>query len=474
MKTSKNYMWFIITAALAGFLFSLDGSIVNIALPTISRYFKVCTCEVSFVATSYLLTVTSTLLLFGKLVDRKGIKKILIYGYALFLAGSLLCGFSVNIYMLILCRALQGLGGSMLLICAFAIVPKFIPSEFTGWAFGILSTSAGIGITLGGPLGGFVIDGLSWQWIFFVPLLPGVIALVIVCKVIPGEKIENKNRPFDLPGAIFSFLAFAPLIYAINMAVHYGWTSPVILSCFMGSIIFFTLLIIWEKKHPEPLVELELLKNLNFILPLSGRFFAAILQNGNLFIMPFYLELVKKLSPAQSGLVITSYSVVLIFIAPFAGRLSDMMSPDIICSAAMAFAMILCLVFVFTLHISGFFYVILFLVLLAFSYGFFYPPNNKLIMSAPPKEKQGMASGFMTTIWTLGFSFGVSLFETVFSSTFAGSDDFLSMAEGSHEKIPLETLIPAFSNTYLLGAFLAGTGLVFFIFLLARKYKDKC
>ena len=461
----RKYLWLLFSIVFAGFIYQLDSCIVNISMPTLARDFRVGTNDISFVVLSYLLVVSSTLLLFGKLADRIGARKVFLWGYVVFTAGTLLCGVSPSLPILLLSRCVQGLGGSMLLTSAFAGVSRFMPPEVTGWAFGILSTASGLGLALGGPMGGFISSLVSWRWIFLVQVPFGIVATFVAWKVIPRESsvaqgsVEGEARPpFDIPGAVLSFLGLLAVVYALSMGQEKGWMSPGIVFCFIFSAASLSALILWERRCPDPLLHLNLFKNLEFTFPILGRFFASLASGGILFLLPFYLELIKNLDTGRSGLMISIYSIILVAIAPLSGRISDKCPPRLMSALAMLSASASGLVFAFTLPFAGLFWVTLFLCWAALSYGFFYPPNNLLIMRAVPCSELGIASGIMAATWTLGLSLGVSAFESVFSAGMAAA----GVPAGTHifAGASLPALLSGFGYAYGFGAMICALALI--------------
>lgn len=462
MQRSKNHHLLIVTIAIAAFLFQLDASIVNISAPSIARYFKVSTSEVSLVILAYLLVVNSTMILFGKLSDRAGIRPVFLAGSGIFAAGSLLCGFSVNVYMLIASRCIQGLGGSVLLTSAFSIIAKFIPGENTGSAFGILSTASALGLTLGAPIGGFITGLYSWQWIFWIQVPLGLAAMICAAGVIPREdNRENSDEShFDIPGALLSFMGLVGLVFSLSMGQELGWTSLPILMSFVMSLVLLSAFILREKRCPNPLLRLSIFRNQKFTVNTVSRFLSAISQGGNLFLLPFYLELLKGLQTGQASLIVAIYSVVLMLTAPLGGSMSQKRGPAFLCSIAMLSASIACAAFAITLQINGLFSVVAFLILLAASFGIFYPSNNRMILEAVPQDMKGTASGVMTTFWTLGLLLGVSFYETIMSGL-AQHTNVNELAQGIRTGSSLASLSRGFSYAYILGALSCAGALIF-------------
>jgi DHA2 family metal-tetracycline-proton antiporter-like MFS transporter len=372
--------WITISVAFAAFMVVLDDYIVNISLPTIAHYFNVSTGSVVYVTLAYLLVLSSTLPIFGKLGDRFGFKRIFILGFCLFVVGSFFCGISPSLGLLVGSRCIQGLGGAILYGVGTAIIARYLPEHRKGWAFGILSLCSGLGIALGAPLGGFITAWLSWHWVFLVNVPVGIIAAIVSIRVLPQDKPpavgKEPGARFDLPGALLSFFGIALLVYAINRGQESGWTSPLILSLFAAAALLLTIFFIWEKKCPEPMLDLSLFQLRIFKYATLAMFAAFALYAGNNFLMPFYLMLVKGLTPNVAGLVIMTYSVVYVVAAPLMGRLSDKISPGTLCSSGMAAAVPACIFLTLTLARPGLLPAVIFLAWMGLAYASFIAPNN--------------------------------------------------------------------------------------------------
>lgn len=459
---NRQYLWIVVSVTFAAFMSKLDSYIVNISLPTIARYFHADTGEVSRTILVYMLVTTSTLLFFGKLADRVGLRKIFIAGYGVFVAGSFLCGISWSIDALVFFRFVQGIGGAMILAAAFAIISKFLPHEIIGWAFGIASTGAALGIAFGAPLGGFINNYLSWHWIFLVNVPVGLFAIVTALKVLPGEEkaalqFENgKWHEFDIPGTLLSFGGLSFLFYAINKGGDHGWNSPTTMIIGGIAAVLLIAFLVWEQKNPTPLLDFHLFRNNRFVYANIAMFFGFMLLAGNTFLLPFYLELAKGLNTLLVGLVITIYSVVYIVFGPLGGRLSDRVKPAYLCAGAMLSASVCSYLFSRSLAGNGLVPVIIFLVWLACSYGIFISPSNNLVMSLAPADKQGIASGLFNTFNSFGIALGVALFEAVFSRS-----PVQQANAGTLEGVVREANTVGFQNAYMFGSAVCLVSFVF-------------
>jgi DHA2 family metal-tetracycline-proton antiporter-like MFS transporter len=407
----------IFSVALATFMARLDSYIVNVSLPTMARYFDTGLGDISRVIFVYILATSSTLLLFGRLADRMGLRRFFLLGYVLFTAGSLLCGISPGIHMLTASRFVQGLGSSMLAATSMAIITMHIPPEKTGRAFGIFTSASALGITLGAPLGGFITGFFSWHWIFLINIPIGVAAVVVAWRVIPGTAgadPEGMAARFDFPGAFLILAAISLFLFTLNSGREYGWTSALIVAGFLLCAAAGIAFVVREKRAASPLVDLAVFANPRLSFPLLANFLLYLTMAAHNFLIPFYLDLVKHMTPAVIGLFLMIYSVVFVVVPPFAGRYSERMSPVALSTVGMAIGALSFFYFSLTLHFAGLLFVVSFFVVRAVGNGLFVPPNNILIMKAAGRN-EGTISGVLNTVTYLGATIGVVLFETIFS-----------------------------------------------------------
>ncbi len=438
--------WIVACAAFATFMGTLDEFIVGISLPKITEYFHVGTSQSVWIVIIYFLIVTSTLILFGKLADRMGLKKLFIIGYWIFIAGSLFCGISWNIEVLIAARFIQGIGGAILRVVAYAIVPKFLPSEIRGWGFGILSTASASGIMIGAPAGGFIISYFSWHWIFLVNIPIGIAAVFVVCRVLPVESTGGLKKKFDIPGAVLSLAGISLFTYALNMGHELGWTSAVILVAGGLSVVLMIAFVVWEGRVSDPLMDMSLFRNRKFVYGNISMFMTCMYMSGDSFLLPFYLQLSKGLTPYLAGLVLLGYSIVYVPTSQIAGRLSDKISPPVLCGFAMLSGTGACLLFIMTLDQSSIFPLFIYIAWAAVSCAMFISPCNNNVMANAPQDKQGSASGILSTANQLSGVVGVCLFEAIFSA-FSESTGKTTL---EHVQTSPQQMLVGFRNAYIL------------------------
>ena len=461
----------------ASFMWKLDSTIVNISLPTITKYFQTNTAVVSRIILAYLLASTTTLLFFGRLGDRIGHRRVFFWGYIIFTWSSLLCGVSWDIHSLVFFRFVQGAGCAMLVTSAYAIIPLFVPKKKIGSAFGLMSTSLALGLAIGAPVGALILTHLSWQWIFLINIPFGITAILVTKKAMGGSGEPQVKPPaeksgFDWTGVLLSMLGLSLFVYAVNNAQNYGWGSPLLVVLLIVSIILLVLFVWREKRCKAPMLDLRIFKNKRFMLAAIAMFFGFFLLGGNFFLLPFYLELAKGIDTSTVGYLFMMYAFVVFVAAPFAGWLSDRITPGLLCTAAMFSGTLCCLVFALTLQTPGIVSATVFMVWMAFSMSFFASPNNSQAMQCAPSELQGVASGLFNMINTLGQMLGVLAFEAVFSQIIPEGKVILAAggSGGGHEA---SLLFRGFRGVYFFAGFVCLLSMAFSFTLLIAGRRNK-
>jgi len=312
--------WVVMIAVSMGTLLAtIDGSIVNVALPTLVRELDTDFATVQWVVLAYLLTLTVLLLSIGRLADMVGKKQIYTYGLALFALGSLLCGLSPNVYFLILFRVFQAVGATMIMALGMAIVTESFPPNERGKALGISGTMVSIGIAIGPTLGGIILDLFSWNWIFFVNLPVGIIGIMMVTRYVPNLKPKGKQR-FDFLGAGTLFFSLLSFLFALTMGQNEGFLDFRTIALFCSWIVFLALFIGIEKKAKQPMLQLDMFRNPLFSINLITGFFTFVAFSGTIILLPFFLENIMGYEIRQVGLLLAMIPASMGIIA---GSLSD-------------------------------------------------------------------------------------------------------------------------------------------------------
>ncbi len=400
------------------FLATLDGSIVNIAVPTLETALNTQFAVVQWVVLAYLLTVTVLLLGVGRLADIIGKKSIYTVGFIVFTAGSVLCALAPTVGWLIGFRVFQAVGAAMVMALGPAIITEAFPSWQRGQALGIIGTAVSAGIVAGPVVGGFLLDQYSWHWIFLVNLPFGIIGTLMVLKFVPAIPPAGGQR-FDYAGAAMLFVSLMSLLLALTFGQRIGFDNQIILVLFLGWLLTLAAFLAIEWRSEQPMIDLRLFANTDFSIGLMVGYITFVLIAGILFLMPFYLENVLDYSPRVAGQLLGVLPLSLGIMAPLSGWLSDRVGTRLIALIGL-FVLVVSYWNITRLSVQtttlGF---ALALLPLGIGMGVFQSPNNSAIMGTVPPHQLGIASGLLAITRTLGQTTGIAVLNALWASRIA-------------------------------------------------------
>jgi EmrB/QacA subfamily drug resistance transporter len=386
---------------------TLDGSIVNVALPDMAQKMHVSMGAVEWVVTSFLIAVAATILIFGRIGDIIGKTKVFKFGVVLFTIGSLLCGFTNSLPFLVLARVIQAIGASATMATNQGIITQVFPAKERGRALGVIGTFVALGAMAGPPLGGIIVSVVSWKYIFLINVPIGIIVFLMTLKIFPKTG-EVKDEKLDGKGAILFTITMVALFGAVEQGQNTGYNSPLIIGAFVVAIITFILFIIVEKNLEDPLLQLSIFKNSLFSISILCAFISFIAISASNIILPFYFQDAKQISPAITGFFMMISPIVLSVVAPFSGYLSDKIGSEVLTLVGLiltSFGLIL----IGTLNEnSSLIFLVIFIIIMTIGNGMFQSPNNSLIMSTVPKDKLGIAGSVNALIRNIGMVSGTS------------------------------------------------------------------
>jgi EmrB/QacA subfamily drug resistance transporter len=423
LTSSLRQYLLMILASIAVFLDYLDTSIVSIALPTISVDLGVGSFTASWVMTSYLLALGSTLLLFGKLADRTGREReIFTAGFVLFTCASLLCGLSENIGMLIGFRVFQGIAAAMMVSTATMLVTTRLPEGIRGIGMGVIATSGGVALALGPGIGGVVTEFISWHWIFFVNIPVGIVGVFLALFLIPKSEVRSCAKdPFDISGAILLAVTLVSLLTGLELGVSSGWTLPAILLLMITPVAGF-LFIRRELSHPDPVLSAKLLLNRTVMWASLSTLLVTLVYLGVVYLMPFYLTGSYQMSVASAGFVMLLAPVSMAFIGIPAGSLTGKFGCMHLCNTAAVIMAAGLLILVFSVILFCLPLLFAGLLLLGLGMGLNEGPSMQRITIHSPREMQGSSGGLIFTVMNIGCILGVAVF-SVAASLGSGSGE---------------------------------------------------
>lgn len=417
IKSSPDYRWYVLaTVSIGTFMSTLDSSIVNVALPTISSQFHSELSVLQWTVTAYLLAITSLLPVFGRLADMLGRKKIYVLGFVIFTLGSALCGFSPGIWFLVGTRVLQAIGAAMLMANGAAIIISIFPFQERGRALGLTGTVVALGSMSGPALGGLLIGLAGWRSIFYINLPIGILGYLVAQSILPDDKPHKERESFDNVGAFLFAAGMISLLMAINSGSDRGWSSPSILFGLFSGLALLTLFIFNERRVSHPMIELSLFRNRPFVIGNLCGWLSFVAMFANTMLLPFYLQQILNYSPSQVGLLMTAFPIAMAITAPISGHASDKYGPLFLTSGGLVLTALGLFYFSTLTTTANVYQVIPGSLLMGMGSGLFQSPNNSSVLSSVPPPQLGLAGGINSLVRNLGMIIGIALSVSLFEA----------------------------------------------------------
>ena len=314
--------WTLLLISIATFMLLLDITVVNVALPDIQRDLGASLSSLQWVVDAYSLMLAACLLTAGSLGDRLGRRRVFSLGFGIFTLASFLCGIAGDPTLLNLARGLQGVGGAAMFATSLALIGQEFHGSDRATAFGVWGATIGGAVAIGPLVGGLITEHLGWEWIFFVNIPIGVVAIALVERRLANVAAQDPER-IDLPGLLAFSLSLFLLIFGLIRGNPEGWGSPLILTCLIGAVVLLVLFVAIEHRSSHPMLDLGLFRKPAFngvsavAFCLSAGMFALFLY------LTIYLQGVLGYEPLQAGLRFLPLSVISFFVAPVAARLGE-------------------------------------------------------------------------------------------------------------------------------------------------------
>lgn len=411
----KNRWWILVSVAMFTFMSTLDSSIVNIALPTISRDLSVPMNKAEWVVSIYLMVVCACLLLFGKVGDSFGKIKVYRIGTVVFTLGSLLCGFNHSLTMLLFGRVIQGIGASMTMATNTGITTEVFPMRERGRALGAIGAFVSLGSIAGPGIGGLILAHFSWSYIFWINVPVGLLTILIGEKYLPKD-ITMSKKEIDWLGFVTFAITIMSFFGAVFIGQEVGYIHTVPLLLFVAAIVFFVIFIRVEKQKENPLLVFHILRNKLFTMSLVT---ALLIFSANFFVnvvMPFYLQNARGLTASYAGLLMMVFPFLMVIGSPLSGYLTDQIGPQKLVLMGLALLSVTQLMYVFMNQTSPIWYYILATAIMGMGNALFQSPNNTIVMSSVEKENLGVAGSLNSFARNLGMVVGIALSTTILYS----------------------------------------------------------
>ncbi|MHB8470689.1 MAG: MFS transporter [Gaiellaceae bacterium] len=414
---AENRKWWTLAAVSFGlFMIMLDNTVVNVALPSIERDLNVSIASLEWIVTAYALVFAALMITGGKLADLYGRRKIFVVGLVIFTLSSLACGLAPSAGFLIGARAVQGAGAALMNPATLSIITHTFPPRQRGQAIGIWAGVSALALAIGPLAGGLIVDNINWNWIFFVNVPVGVAAVVASQIFIKESRDTSREQSIDLPGLVTSGTGLFALSYALIEGNRHGWASAEIIGLFAAAAVLLIAFVLVEKHQRLPMLDLSLFRNGAF----TGANIVAMLVSlgmfGVFFFVSLYIQNILGYSPTKAGAIFLPMTILIILIAPIAGKQSDRIGSRWLMGGGMTILGVSLLLYQRVGLHSNFWTLLPAMVLGGFGMAMTMSPMTSAAMGAVPVDKAGVGSGVLNSFRQMGGSLGIALMGAILAS----------------------------------------------------------
>ncbi|UQI42986.1 DHA2 family efflux MFS transporter permease subunit [Streptomyces sp. HU2014] len=421
------------------FMVALDNLVVSTALRTLAIDLKASTVDLQWFVNAYVLTFACLLLTGAALGDRFGRRRVFVLGVIVFTVASVGCGLAGTTGQLIAARALEGIGAAAVMPLSLTLLAAAVPEYRRSLALGLWSGISGLAVACGPVVGGAVVDGLSWQWIFWVNVPVGLVAVPLALWVLRESRVPGTR--LDLPGMLLVTAALVGIVWAIVNGQRLGWTSPPVLGAFTAGAVLLALFILWERRAASPLLPLGFYRIRAFVLSniVSATMYFGVF--GSIFLLAQYLQIAPPRSPLHAGVLTLAWTLMPMVIAPIAGLLTDKVGGGRLMALGLFLQAIgLAWIDLAATDNTPYSRLVAAMILGGTGMGFTFAPTAAVVLGSVARVHQGKASGANITVREIGGALGIAALSTVFSHN--GNDttpqDF---ADGLHPALWLGTAV---------------------------------
>jgi EmrB/QacA subfamily drug resistance transporter len=414
MSRRTATIWTFAITSVALFMTTLDNLVVTTALPVIHRDLHASLSGLEWTVNAYTLTFAVFLITGAALGDRFGRRRMFVIGLAIFTAGSAAAALAPSIEVLIAARAIQGFGGAIVTPLTLTILSAAVPAERRGLALGAWGGISGLAVAIGPLVGGAVVEGISWQWIFWLNVPIGL-ALIPLARLRLQES-RGPNDALDLPGVGLASVGLFGIVWGLVRGNQVGWGSPEIVGALVLGSAVLGLFVLWELGAKEPMLPLRFFRNRTFTAANVASLLMFFGMFGSIFLLAQFFQTVQGYSPLQAGLRILPWTAMPIFVAPIAGALSDRIGgrPLMVTGLGLQAAGLAWIAAVSTPTVAYSALVVPF-ILSGVGMALYFAPVANVVLSSVRPEEEGQASGANNAIRELGGVFGVAVLASVFA-----------------------------------------------------------
>jgi EmrB/QacA subfamily drug resistance transporter len=449
----ENKKWWTLAAVSFGlFMIMLDNTIVNVALPTIQKSLHLKVSELEWVVTGYALTFGALMLTGGKLADLMGRRLMFVVGLVIFTLSSLGCGLAGSATVLIAARVVQGVGAALMNPSTLSIITVTFPPKQRGTAIGIWAGVSALALAIGPLAGGLITEHVNWNWIFFINVPIGALAVLAAFAFIEESRDTSLEQRPDLAGQFTSALGLFALSYGLIEANTYGWTSGRILGAFALAAVSLVSFVLLELHQRLPMLDLSLFRNRGFAGANTVMLLVGLAMFGVFFYVSLYVQQVLGYSPVQAGASFLPWTLLIILLAPQAGRLSDRFGPRPFVTGGLL--VVAGSLFIFSrLGVHETFWNLLpAMILGGIGMSGAMAPTTAAAMASVRPEKAGVGSAVLNSMRQVGGSLGIAIMGAIVASGINGS-----IASGHPRPV---AFVSGFQSATLVAALIAVAGAI--------------
>lgn len=426
MSARSRMYWTFAISSVAVFMATLDNLVVTTALPVIRDDLNATIESLEWTVNAYTLTFAVLLLTGAALGDRFGRRRMLAVGLLIFTASSAAAALAPSAGALIAARAAQGVGGAIIMPLTLTILSAGVPANRRGAFIGAWSGIAGLAVAFGPLVGGAVVSGISWHWIFWLNVPIGVV--LIPLALLRLDETHGPGGRLDLPGVALASGGLFGIVWGLVRGNAEGWSSPEIVTALMGGAIVLTAFVLWELRAPAPMLPMRFFRNRVFTLANVASLFMFFGMFGSIFLLSQFFQTAQGYSPFGSGLRILPWTLMPMFVAPVAGALSDRIGGARLMGVGLTLqAFGLATLAVVSTPTVPYWHLVAPFIVSGVGMAMFWAPVANVVLSAVRKEEEGQASGAQNAIRELGGVFGVAVLASVWSQygSYSSSQSFV-------------------------------------------------
>ena len=408
------------------FMVTLDNLVVSTALPVIRTDLHSSLADLQWFVNAYTLPFAAFLLTAAALGDRIGRRRMFLFGITVFTLASAAAGLASESWQLTAARAIQGLGGAAVAPLALTLLAQAVPDNMRTAAVGIWGGISGLGVAVGPVVGGAVVEGLDWHWIFWLNVPVGVVAVILAATLL--DESRGGARKLDPLGLLLSASGMLLLIWGVVDGPDRGWSSPRVLTMLIGGGVLIASFIAWQARNRDPMLPLGLFRSRGFSLVNIVTLTFSAGTFGSVFLLAQFFQVVQGLSPLGSGLRTLPWTMAPMIVAPLAGLFGDRIGQrNLIFAGQVLLAGAILWMGLATTATVGYSHLVVAFLMAGVGMGLTFAPISTMALASVSAQERGVASGTSNTIRELGVAVGVAALASIFSSygSYVSHDSFV-------------------------------------------------